>query len=129
MNQVMISGRLGKDVTLNKTKEGKSVVFFQLAVSNGKDKDPDWIPCKAWDEKANFISQWLGKGCRMEIVGRLSFKPYEKDGKTLWNMEVHVITVEPIDWKKDVSQAQEQATDDDFNTGPLLDIASDDLPF
>lgn len=126
MNDVKLMGRLGKDVELNKTQTGY-MVYFNIAVDKGKDKEPEWIPCKAWDKTAEFINMYLGKGCRMIVSGRIATNIFEKNGEKRVRTEVHVGSVEPIDWKNrgDIPTQADQKMDID----PTLGISSDDLPF
>lgn len=126
MNEVRLLGRLGKDVELNKTQTGY-LVYFHVAVDKGKGKDPDWIPCKAWDKTAEFISLYLGKGCRLIVSGRLATNIFEKNGEKRVRTEVHVGSVEPIDWKNkaDVPSNTTNAVEDE----PTIDLGDPDLPF
>ena len=47
MNQAILTGYLVKDIELRKTQQNKSVASFTIAVSNGKDKNADFINCVA----------------------------------------------------------------------------------
>lgn len=86
MNKTILHGRLAKDVELRKTASGKSVVSFTVAVNRPKTKDAtptaDFIPCMAWEKRAETISQWFHKGSEIVVEGRIQVRTYEKNDGT-----------------------------------------------
>lgn len=94
MNQVQISGYLGKDPEVRFTKAGKAVAAFSVGVSRGKDqngesKGTDWVNCIAWDKDAEAVGNNTQKGTYVGVVGRLQVRSYEdKEGKKRWSTEV-----------------------------------------
>lgn len=80
MNKVLLTGRTTGDVVLNKTKNGKSVADFRLAVkrTNSKDKDnTDFIPVTVFGSPAEAISKNVGKGSLITVEGELRIETYE----------------------------------------------------
>lgn len=89
MNQVNISGRLGKDPELKTTTNGHTVTAISVAVYNGKDREPIWVPVVAFNKVAEFICQHLRKGDPIEVAGRLRVDSYtDKDGNQRSRIEV-----------------------------------------
>lgn len=94
MNQVEISGYLGKDPEIRYTKNGKAVAAFSVGVGRGKDqngesKGTDWINCVAWDKDAEAVGNNTQKGTYVAVVGRLRVRNYEdKNGEKKWVTEV-----------------------------------------
>lgn len=89
MNQVNISGRLGKDPELKTTTNGHTVTAISVAVYNGKDREPIWVPVVAFNKVAEFIYQHLRKGDPIEVAGRLRVDNYtDKDGNQRSRIEV-----------------------------------------
>jgi single-strand DNA-binding protein len=84
MNRVMLIGRLGKDPELRYTPSGTAIAKFTLATDrrkrNGEEQPPDWHRITAWSKLAEICSQYLIKGERVMIEGRLEYGSYEKDG-------------------------------------------------
>ena len=109
MNSVNIVGRLTRDVELRYTVDELAIATFTVALDRymGKDeagnakKDTDFIDCKCFGKKAEFISTWSGKGLTVAVHGRLQQNKYtDKDGKTHTYIEVVADDVEPVEWKK-----------------------------
>ena len=72
MNQVILVGRLTKEPELKYTKDGKGYCNFTLAVSREFKKDEtDFINCVAWDKRAEAIANYVKKGNKLGIIGRL----------------------------------------------------------
>jgi len=84
MNRVMLIGRLGKDPELRYTPSGTAVAKFTLATErrkrNGEEQPPEWHRITAWSRLAEICSQYLTKGERVMIEGRIEYGSYEKDG-------------------------------------------------
>ena len=78
MNKVMLTGRTTSDVVLNKTRNGKSVADFRLAVKRAKDKDStDFVPVAVFGALAEAISKNVGKGSLISVEGELRIDTYE----------------------------------------------------
>ena len=83
MNQILLIGRLARDVELKHTKNGTPVASFRLAVDRDyKDKETgergtDWIDCTAWRGTAELAAKYLGKGRLVAVQGRLQIRQYE----------------------------------------------------
>lgn len=78
MNNCNFTGRLTKDPELKHTSSGTALLYFNLAVDRrDKDKNTDFIPCKAWSTTAETMSNYLRKGSLIAINGRLESRSYE----------------------------------------------------
>lgn len=144
MNTVIISGRITKKPELNTTPGGKHVTDFTVAVNRTKEV-ADFIRVQAWEKTADIAAQYTDKGSLVNVIGHISTRKYDnKEGKTVFVQEIIVDRIELLSKKTTTEEhseeapkaastepykAQFQENEDDFNTGPLLDIASDDLPF
>ena len=83
INQVILMGRLTRDPELRTTTTGKSVVNFSLAVDKGgQDAGADFFEIVAWEKLAELVAQYLSKGRRCLVQGRLSQRQWEQDGPT-----------------------------------------------
>lgn len=89
INQVILMGRLTRDPELRTTTTGKSVVNFSLAVDKGgQDAGADFFEIVAWEKLAELIQQYLSKGRRCLVQGRLSQRQWEQDGQKRSRIEV-----------------------------------------
>lgn len=75
MNTVILAGNIGKDAETRPAGQ-KIVTSFSLAVQDGKDQTL-WFNVEQWDSK---ITQYLKKGTKVIVEGRLKLEDYEKDG-------------------------------------------------
>lgn len=104
MNQVIICGRLTKDPDFRESN-GKASARFTLAVnrprrSDGQQQEADFIPCVAFDRRAEFVRQYLRQGMKMILQGRLRTGSYEKDGKKVYTVDVVLNDIEFAESKK-----------------------------
>jgi len=147
INRVVLVGNLTRDPQFSKTQTGLSLARFTLAVNRqfSKNDETDFINCVAWRQSADFIGQYGKKGNTVGIEGRITTRNYDdpNTGKKVYVTEVTCDSVQLIGSRQPKETQPTQAapastgyfadnhaaSDDDFNTGPLLDISSDDLPF
>ena len=85
MNNSILTGRLTDEIQLRKTQTDKSWCRFTLACNRGaKDKDNkpivDFVNVIAWEQKADFLSNFAHKGYMVGAKGRIETRTYEKDG-------------------------------------------------
>lgn len=122
MNNVVLSGRLTRDVELKYLDNNNQVARFTLAVDKGLSKDKkeemesqgkptaDFINCQAWGKIAENISKYTGKGLRVLVNGRIQTGSYEKDGQTIYRTDVVVSNIEYIDWENSNNNNNYQET-------------------
>lgn len=87
LNKVQLIGNLGKDPELKSTNTGISVASFTLATSeqwkdeSGTQKEKtEWHNIVAWRKLAEICGQYLKKGQRVYIEGKVTYETSEKDG-------------------------------------------------
>lgn len=89
INQVILMGRLTRDPEMRTTPSGKNVTSFSLAVDRpGNDDSADFFDITAWEKTGELVNQYLSKGRRCLIQGRLSFRSWEQDGQKRSKVEV-----------------------------------------
>lgn len=85
-NKVILMGRITKDLELQTTPSGVSVLSFSIAVDRayqekGKDRVSDFFNIVAWRNTAEFISRFFSKGKMILIEGELQNRKYtDKNG-------------------------------------------------
>lgn len=108
MNNVQLIGRLTADPEKRQTASGGSVASFTLAVDRrGKDGGTDFIRCKAFNKAADTIAQYMSKGRRFAVGGRIQTGSYEnRDGQKVNTFEVIVDTFDFIDSTREQAAPQ-----------------------
>ena len=78
MNKVLLTGNLARDPEVRYTQSGKAVASFSLAVNrrfgkanDGQQPSADFISIVAWEKLAEFCGNYLTKGSRILVEGRL----------------------------------------------------------
>lgn len=72
INQVILMGRLTRDPEVRSTSTGKTIASFTLAVDRGgQDDQADFFDITAWEKLGELVSQYLTKGRRCLVQGRL----------------------------------------------------------
>lgn len=84
LNQCQFIGRLGKDVDMRFTPEGKAVANFSIAVgSDWRDKNgnkqeaTEWVNVACYDKLAELCSEYLGKGSQVYLQGRFKTEKWQ----------------------------------------------------
>ena len=102
INHVTISGNLTRDPELRQTQGGTSVLQMGVAV-NDRRKNPttgEWedvanfVDCVLWGTRAERVAQYLDKGTKVAIEGRLRYRAWEQDGQRRSKLEVVVDELE-----------------------------------
>ena len=97
INRVELLGRVGSDPELRRTQSGMAVVQLRLATDrrNGNgDSQTDWHTVVSWDKQAEAVAQYVRKGERLYIAGRLNQHTWETDsGQRRSRTEVHASEV------------------------------------
>jgi len=95
VNQVIIMGNLTRDPELRQTPSGQSVVSFSLALNRSyKDQSGEWqeatdyIDVAAWGPLAERVAQYMTKGRRALVQGRLQSRSWEQEGQKRTKVEV-----------------------------------------
>lgn len=140
INRVVLVGRLTRDPELRKTQSGSAVASFTVAVDN-RVKNPDgtktasFIPCVAFQERADFTGKFTRKGSLVGVEGRLNQRSFTRTDGTKGNViEVVCDSIQLLEPKGENANNNDTVT---FNDVPVsegknleaLDLPDDDLPF
>lgn len=94
INNVVLVGRLTKDVELRYTPANQAVATFTLAVNrafknaNG-EREADFINVVIWRQAAENLANWAKKGALLGITGRIQTRNYENaQGQRVYVTEV-----------------------------------------
>ena len=123
MNKLTIIGNLTNDPELRTTPAGVSVCTFSVAVNRrktSKDQNPeaDFFRVSAWRERGEVCAKYLAKGRKVCVIGPVSIRTWESNGKSGASLEVMAEEVEFLSSKEKVDQ----------QTG-FTQVETDELPF
>jgi single-strand DNA-binding protein len=95
VNQVILMGNLTRDPDLRQTPTGQNVCSFSLALNRSyKDQSGEWqeatdfIDVVAWGPLGERVAQYLTKGRRCLVQGRVQSRNWEQDGQKRSKVEV-----------------------------------------
>lgn len=145
INNVVLVGRLTRDVELRYTPQNQAVGTFSLAVnrnfkSQSGEREADFVNCVIWRQQAENLANWAKKGALIGITGRIQTRNYEgQDGKRVYVTEVVADSFQLLESRKDnanrasmdeqVPPASNSQNGNNSLGGNAMDISEADLPF
>lgn len=96
INRVSLSGNLTRDPELRTTASGMAVLSLGIAVNDRRKNNQtgEWedyanfIDCTMFGTRAQTIAQYLHKGQRVMLDGKLRYSTWERDGQKRSKIEV-----------------------------------------
>jgi single-strand DNA-binding protein len=128
MNSLTISGNLTRDAEVKYLQNGDAVCSFSVADSEGRDKPTIFWNCSLFGKRAEGLSQYLTKGNKVTVVGRVSERSYtDKNGQEKKFMDVRVndIALQGGGSRDEPVPAPRRAAVQSGGGG----VADDDVPF
>jgi len=118
----MVIGNLGRDPELRYTPSGKPVTSFSVATSrtwvttDGERREAtEWFNVVAWRELAEICHQYLTKGSRVYIEGRLQTRSWETpDGQRHFRTEIVADEMILLDDRGRQMEAEPPAEEEEF---------------
>ena len=132
INKVIISGNLTRDGELRATQTGRDVLGFGVAVNdrvlnqqtNQWEDRPNFVDCTMFGNRAVALAQYMKKGTKVAIEGKLRYSSWEKDGQRRSRIEIVVDEVELM--SRQASGGEDGWVDTPADPAAVTDI---DLPF
>lgn len=114
INRVCITGNLTRDAALRATRDGSQVLRMGVAVNDRRKNPqtqqwedvPNFVDCVMFGSRAEKLAQYLTKGAKVAVEGRLRYSSWEKDGQKRSKLEVVIDEIELMGARQD---AQSQA--------------------
>ena len=101
INKVELLGRVGTDPEMKYTASGTAVTQLRLAtdrVRRGGENDTDWHQIVVWDKLAEACANYVEKGQRLYVAGRLAQNSWTgDDGQRRYRTEIHAQEVVFLD--------------------------------
>src|SRR5262245_61103785 len=112
LNKVQLTGRLGADPEMRFTPQGHAVTTFRVASnrswrsSDGEThEDTEWFRVVAWNKLAEICNQFLAKGARVYVEGRLQTRQWQDhEGQMRYSTEVIANDMIILDTRRDISE-------------------------
>ena len=106
LNQIVLVGRLTRDITVNKSDKGNKVATLSLAIPRSFKNsegvyDTDFIDCVLFDSIADNTSEYCKKGDIVGIKGRVQSRVVEKEDKKEYLTEIIAEKVTFLSSKKE----------------------------
>ena len=143
LNKVMLIGNVGSDPDVRATSSGGQVAKVSLATSrqwkdgSGQQKEKtEWHRLTFFGRLVDLVDQWVKKGDRLYVEGRVEYSETEKDGqKRYWTdivvNEMVMLGSTPDGGGSGSSRGRGGNDQDDSTSSPAAPISEpdDDLPF
>ncbi len=115
LNKIMLIGNVGTDPEMRYTPNGSAVTSFRMATSrrftapDGEGRqETEWFTIVAWSKLAEQCNQFLSKGRRVYVEGRLRTRNWEgQDGQKRTSVEVMADRVLFLDRRAEVRLPEE----------------------
>lgn len=136
---IIVVGNLGRDPEMRYTPSGQAVTSFSVATSRGYTnssgqpvKETIWFKINVWGKQAESCNQYLKKGSKVVVEGRLQADP-TTGGPRIWNrqdgtaaasFEIVASTVRFLSPKAGTENGT--SSDEDFSSHTMNE---DEIPF
>lgn len=141
VNNVIVSGRLTRDLELRRIPSGTAVVTLPIAFDRSyRDNDGNWqkesnfMDVIVWGSRAEVCDKYLSKGSPVMVEGSLRTRVYTtKDGDNRKIVEINAFRVHFLERNDDDSYAStgnvqnEKVEDKNISSEPI--ITDEDIPF
>ncbi len=146
INRVVISGNLTRDPEVRTTQSGMPVMSLGIAVNDRRrnSQTGDWedyanfIDCTMFGNRAQNVANYLSKGSKVTIEGKLRWSQWERDGQKRSKIEVIVDDIDfgssrGGDRQDGYSQQSNDVSAYSAPSTPVVDTTSsvydEDIPF
>lgn len=143
MNNVILTGRITKDLELKYTQNGKAYCRFTLAVDRGLSKEKkqeaeangqptaDFISCLAWGTTAEVLNKYTAKGKKILVNGSIETGSYTaQDGSKRYTTDVLVNRAEILEFAdNNNTNSQDTRPFGQFDEMPYQEATNEDIPF
>ena len=135
LNKIMVIGNVGTDPEMRYTPSGSPVTSFRIATSrsytaqdNERKQETEWFTVVAWNNLAEQVNQYLTKGRRAYVEGRIKSHSFQgNDGQMRFRNEIVASRVLFLARPSDTENHGDDFTvSSDFET---VVSGADDLPF
>ena len=144
INKVILVGNVGNDPEVRHMPNGNAVANITLATSETwKDKNTgeqqeqtEWHRVVFFNRLGEIVEQYVKKGSKIYVEGRLQTRSWEQDGVKRYTTEIVANEMQMLDSKQGAgqsnsapSQQQQPSQQDSQQPAGNFDNFDDDIPF
>jgi single-strand DNA-binding protein len=138
INQVVLIGRLTRDVELKYTNTGFAIANLSLAVNRRVKRDDTWqdegnfFNCVLIGKRAEALAQYLVKGKQIGIQGELRQDRWEQDGQPRSRVEIFINDIQLLGGRGSEQSSRRTGGQSEPYSSPEIPTADDfddDIPF
>ena len=132
INRVTITGNLAADPELRTAANDTKVLSLRVAVNDRRKTADGWedfanfVTVTMFGERAAKVAEFLSKGTKVAIDGRLRQSTWEKDGQKHSRLEV---IVDDIDFMARRAEGKAEAGEPSIPADAGEALYTDDIPF
>jgi len=111
VNKIFLLGNVGQEPQVKTFDNGDQVANFSLATSdqwtdkNGEKKEStEWHNCVCYRQLAKIAFDYVKKGSKVFVEGRIKTRSWEKDGVKQYRTEVEVLKLLVLDKRGEMSE-------------------------
>ena len=103
LNKVLLTGNLTQEPDYKVTTNGTAILTLRVAVNDRRKVGDEWtdVPgfydCVIIGKRAESLRQFLSKGRKVAIEGKLRYSSWEKDGHLRSKVEIAIDDLELLD--------------------------------
>lgn len=142
MNNVILTGRIAKDLEIRYTQTGKAYCRLTLAVDRGMSKEKkqeaeakgqptaDFINCVAWNKLAETINKYSGKGRKILVEGSIQTGNFTaEDGSKRYTTDILVNRAEILEFADNNKTQSDTQPFGQFDELEYTEATNEDIPF
>lgn len=134
LNKVMIIGNVGRDPEMRYTPDGKPQAKFSVAVSRvwtnqegERKEETEWFNVVAWDKLAEICGNYITKGLKVYVEGRLQTRTWEgQDGQKHKSVDLVARDVVFMSPRTKAATPEDESA---ISAVPGADVEPSDIPF
>lgn len=137
INNVSLTGRLTRDPELRVTAGGTQLLSFALAFNTSVrnrqtgewDERSNYIDCTMFGKRAEALLNFLAKGQKVAIAGKLRYATWDKDGQRHSKLDLIVDEIEFLGQRQGAAQPAQAPSAPQAPMPPVVDAYDEDIPF
>ena len=137
LNKMIVIGNMGTDPEMRYTPNGNAVTSFRLAASRRytasdgeRTEETEWFTIVAWNRLAEQCNQYLTKGKRVYVEGRLKSNTWTgNDGQNRFSNEIIANHVLFLDRAGDMESGEGRPASSDEQSSDEQSMEAEDLPW
>ena len=136
LNKVMLIGNVGSDPEIRATSSGNRVAKLSIATnrqwkdsSGQRQEKTEWHRLTFFGRLVDIVEQWVKKGDRLYVEGRLEYSQTEKEGQVRYWTDIVASEMVMLGSTGGDTGFQNRSESTSSGDKPITEPDDDDLPF